>query len=185
MKNKLLLSTTVIILSLSPIVSFLPAQAGAQTQTIEQGIQAEKDSIKNSVDSRRQDALNQIIDRVKQFTDNIITRYEAAVNRLDILAGRIDSRITKIQAKKIDVTQAKALLATAKTDIDTARTSVEDIASTTSNMPFGTTTPLVKENFGTIKTQMDKAKEDILVAQSALQDVIDNLKSASTTETNN
>ena len=190
MKNKLLLPAAVVVLWCAlPIISLAQtsANAGDNGNIIQQEIKAEQNSIKTSVDQRRQNAIAAIIDRINQFTDNIVIRYEAAVNRLDILAGRIDSRIVKMETQHVDVAKAKELLATAKTDIETARTSVEDIASTTSDTSFGTTTSAVRENFNAIKTQMEKAKEDLKTAQASLLLVVDNLKSATSTasSTNN
>ena len=191
MKNKLLLSVTTIILCVLPVISLaetststdhqdrkttIKEEVEAKKETIKQNLQTKKEEIKNSVEKTRQNATNKIVDRINQFVQNIITRYEAAINRLETLSARIDSRITKMEDKNIDVTIGKDLLAIARTKIETAKISTAGIASTTDNMIFGTTTAAVKENFQAIKTQIEKAKEDIKAAHAALVDVVSSLK---------
>jgi uncharacterized protein YaaN involved in tellurite resistance len=194
MKNKLLLFVVVISLIASPILSSAESATSSNTgtrnekiKTIKDEIEAKRenlrqemasrtDAIKTSVQERKQGTVDKIIERVNQFTQNIISRYEAATGRLDKLAGRINSRITKMEAKNIDVTAAKELLATAKTKIETAKTSTAGIISTLNSTSFGTTVAEVKQNYTAIKTQIEKAKEDIGAAHAALADVVNSLK---------
>lgn len=152
MKNKLFLSAVVIVFCILPILS------SAETST--SAVNMEK-----------------MIEKINQFVDNIIIgRYGAALNRLESLVSRIESRMTRIEAKNIDVSEAEKLLATAKTKIQIAKVSSADIASTTNNTSFGTTTSALKENFKAIKAQITKAKEDIRAAHAALVDVVKSLK---------
>jgi hypothetical protein len=177
MKNKLLLSMVVIVLCVLPAVSFSETGTTAEKKsTFGEKMEARKNSVKNSVEERRQNAVNKIIERVNKFADIIIARYEAAIDRLGSLADRIESRITKIEAGGINESEAKELLTAAKTKIETAKISVANIASTTTNTSFGTTTATVKEDFEIIKTLMEKAKSDIKTAHAALIDVVNSLK---------
>ena len=154
----------------------LPNLSFAETkkETIKDEIEAKRESIKNSVEERRQNAVDKIKERVDQFVQNVVNRYEAAISRLEKLADRIDSRIAKMEADKIDVTKAKELMVKAKAKIEIAKTSIIGITTTISTN--ATTTALMKEEFKIIKTQVEKAKEDIKTAHAVLVDVVKNLK---------
>ncbi len=171
MKNKLLL-LIVISLMILPSLSF----AETNKETIKSEIDAKKESIKNSVEERRQNAVNKIKERINKFVENVVARYEAATNRLETLADRIESRITKIESRNIDVIEAKELLTVARSKIETAKISVANIASTTSISSLASTTGAIKKEFEDIKTQMERAKEDIKIAHAALVNVVENLK---------
>ncbi|MFH0804027.1 MAG: hypothetical protein V1896_00275 [Candidatus Zambryskibacteria bacterium] len=197
-KNKSLLILVIVSLLILPGLSFAQSTASGNTEsedggkakevrTIKDEIENKKqilrqemasrtDAIKSSVQERRQNAVDKVIERINQFVSNIIKRYDAATNRLEILADRIDSRITKIESGNIDVSKAKELLTVARAKIEIAKAGVNDIASTTSNTTFGSTTATVKKDFEVIKIQIEKAKEDIRVAHAALIDVVENLK---------
>lgn len=202
MKNKLLLSLVAISLMALPNSSFalsttsddskmrkevrieemernrenIKNEIEEKREALKQRVEQKREEIKNSVEERKQNAADKIIERVNQFAINIINRYEAAVNRLEILADRIEFRMAKIEERSIDVSEAKDLMAVAKTKIEIARASVLDIASTTNDTTFGTTTVAVREDYEVIKTQMRKAKDDIKAAHAALIDVVNSLK---------
>ena len=180
MKNKLLLSAIIVAFGVLPIISFAESATSSnvgakEMQTIKDEINARKEAVKNSVDTIRQNALDKIKSMIDQFVQNIIERFDAATGRLEKLADRIDSRIAKMEANKTDVTKAKELLITARAKIEIAKTSTlyidTNIASSTA-----TSTAALKEDFQTIKIQIEKAKEDIKAAQAALVDVVNSLK---------
>ncbi len=176
MKNRFLLFAMVVAFGVLPIISFAQKATPNISTTIKDEINARKETVKNSVDTIRQNAIDKIKEQIDQFVQNIVERFDAATGRLEKLADRIDSRIAKIEANKIDVTQAKELLVTARAKIEIAKTSTlyidTNIASSTA-----TSTAALKEEYGVVKIQIEKAKEDIKTAQTALLDVVNSLKS--------
>lgn len=182
MKNKILLLSLVSLLAL-PNLSLAETNASTtKRDTIRDEIENKREMLKNSVEERRQNAVEKIKERVDQFVQNVVNRYEAAVNRLEKLGERIDSRIAKMEKQNTlketsdstDLSKAKELMVIARTKIEIAKTSIAGITATVS--ANATTTALMKEEFKTMKTQVEKAKEDIKVAHVALVDVVKNLK---------
>ena len=186
MKNKLLGSLTLVSLLVAPLISLAysygvedSAQSPEQNnrETIKQNIEAKKESIKNSIEERRENALSKIEERVNKFLQHINERFDTAIERLENLARRIDSRIAKLEAEKIDVSKSKEMMLAAKAKIEVAKISVSNlpltlVGSTTSS----TTTASIKADFKSIRTKIEKAKNDIKAAHAALIDVVKNLK---------
>jgi len=139
-------------------------------------IDAQKESIKNSVQERRQGALDKIKEEVDRFIQNVIERFTAADNRLIKLADRIDSRIEKLQTANISVSTSTDLMIIARAKINEATTSVASIVSKTKDVSTETTMTTIREEFKTIKAQIETAKEKIKIAHAALVDVVNSLK---------
>lgn len=185
MKNKLLFLIVVCLMAL-PMFSY--AQSATSSNKIRDRVREEmtqkKEEVKNAAGERRQNAVGKIKERLDKFVGNVIERHEAAIERLETLVTRIESRMVKLEAKNIDVKKSRELLVTAKSKIEIARVSVSDIASSTGNMYFGSTTAAVREDFKLIQSRIEKAKGDIKAAHAALVNVVSNLKVASSTTPN-
>ena len=184
MRNKILLLVLVSLMIL-PNLSLAESTASStknketeakEIKTIKDKIDAQKESLKNAVEERKQNILGKMKEKIDKFVQNMLERFDAATNRLEKIADRINSRITKMEAKSVDVSKAKELLTTARTKIDIAKISAAGIASTTNIYSLSTTTEVIREDFKAVKTQIEKAKEDIKTAHAALVDVINNLK---------
>ena len=175
MKNKLLY-VVVVVLCILPILSLAETSTSTVGKTIKDELEAKKETAKTSTQNIKQTPVDKIIEKVNQFLDIIINRYEAANSRLEKLANRIDSRIAKMKEKGVDTSEAEKLMAVAETEIKTAEVSTTDFTSTVSGTSFGTTVAEVKQNFATIKTQMEETKSKIKEAHATMVDVINNLK---------
>lgn len=185
MKNKVFSLLLVLVFALSvPFSATANKPENKQNQPgdvkpfLKQEMEQKKEAIKNSVESRKQNAMGKIAGRVDQFIQNIIKRFTAAVERFEKLAERIGSRIEKLEANEVDVSESKELFETAKEKIAIAKGSIllisipENVASTTAS----TTVSAIKEAFETTKEQIEKAKSDLKDTHAALVDVIVSLK---------
>lgn len=136
--------------------------------------QEKKDQIKEKVDSKREETQNRVKDRLDSFIKTVIERLTAATERFDKIALRIESRITKLESEGVDESKAKELLVTAKTKISVAKAGISNIHIAASST-VATSTDL-KVNYQAIKDAVEKSKEDLKAAQSALVEVIRNMK---------
>jgi len=180
MKNKFLLSAIMIVFVVLPVISLAETATSSANKEkdniIKTEIDAQKESIKNSVQERRQGALDKIKEEVDRFIQNVIERFTAADNRLIKLADRIDSRIEKLQTANISVSTSTDLMIIARAKINEATTSVASIVSKTKDVSTETTMTTIREEFKTIKAQIETAKEKIKIAHAALVDVVNSLK---------
>lgn len=146
--------------------------------TIKAQIEERKQNIKSEVEERRSNAVGVIKERIGTFTQNVIKRFNAAIERLDTLTERIDSRIAKIEADGGDTTKAKELMAVAKTQLETAKVSTSGVELEVETLISveASTTAEIRDEFDSLKDQIEKAKGDIKKAHASLIEVINSLK---------
>jgi len=174
MKNKFLFWGVLMMLGVLPAISL----AQNPVPTIKAELEAKKEALVSAVQEKKQSVIDQIKIRMDQFVQKVVERLGAANNRLEKIAGRIDSRIAKMQAQNIDVAAAKTLLATARTDIETAQTSTAMITADFASSE-ATSTAALRDEYTVVKTEIEKAKNDIKTAHAALVDVVNSLKPGS------
>ena len=112
--------------------------------------------------------------RIRAYWGRIMGRMGIATTRLERIADRISSRLDKFQEKGVDVTNPRELLETAKTKITDAKAAVENAKNKIEEiMNSGGD---AKTIFQQIKDELNKVKQAVKDAHSALVDVIVALK---------
>ena len=186
MKNKILFTSLSLIFILPILTSaqsttspkIIREELQQTRNTIKDEVKKEKENLKNSVENRRNEAVIKIRERLDKFNQNLIERFDASIDRLEKIANRLDSRIAKIKARNIDTTSTDKLMVIARNKIETAKIAVTNIASTTANTNFGTTTAELKGNFNNLKTEIENTKKTIKEAQIALLDAVKSLRAS-------
>ncbi len=156
-------------------------QSAEEKARIKENIASTTANIKNV----RQELKNAIEIKIGKKLDEkkikIADGFEKVIQNLKDLIARIESRISKMELSGTNVSSSKTLLATAKTKIILAETELtnlenflaEDIPPVSTSTNKNTQRKTVLQQ---IKTQSEKTKSAIKVAQKSIIDVIVSLK---------
>lgn len=108
-------------------------------------------------------------ERIEKFLSNIKRKMDAAISRLSKLAERIESRIVKFEDRGVDMAEATQLLEVAKGSISGA---VESIVAAFERAREALGADISRDAFGSVISELKKAKESLRSAHASLVEVI-------------
>lgn len=166
MKKKKIINYLVVLLVLFSFIA-PAAKADEARGAIRQRIEEKSEQFQQRIEETRRI-------KIRAYWGRIMGRMGIATTRLERIADRINSRLDKFQEKGVDVTKPRELLETAKTKITDAKAAVENAKNKIEEiMNSGGD---AKTIFQQIKDELNKVKQAIKDAHSALVDVIVALK---------
>lgn len=177
MNIKKIINYLVVLLVLFSFIA--PATRAEEARnTIRQRVEEERENIAEKFTAQKEQFRQRIEEtrkiRIRAYWGRIMGRMGIATTRLERIADRISSRLDKFQEKGVDVTNPRELLETAKTKITDAKAAVENAKNKIEEiMNSGGD---AKTIFQQIKDELNKVKQAIKDAHSALVDVIVALK---------
>lgn len=114
-------------------------------------------------------------ERISDFFKKITRKMDAAVARLLKLSERIESRIVKFEEREIDMTEARRLLTIAQDSIKSAE---ESVKTAIENARTALETDVSRDAFGSVVSELAKAKESLRDAHKSLIQVVRTMKSS-------
>lgn len=144
-----------------------PALAEEQRESVTEKFSAQKERTKQKTEETRKV-------RVRAYLGRVAGRTGIAITRLERIADRIDSRLDKLQEKGTDVSDYRTLLETAETKITGAKLDAENAKIKIEEMMNSGED--AKTIFQQIKDELNKVKQAVKGAHSALVDVIAAIK---------
>lgn len=147
---------------------------GERRNELKTKMETKKEVLKEKREAIRGKLEAKKAERVRSYTKTMIVRFEAAIKRLDNLAERIRTRLDKLAQDGKDVTASKSALEAAKTKIESAKSKLAEAAAALEKV---VESEIPQDDLNKAKTILNEAKDVIKMAQAALVDVVNSIKS--------